>query len=95
MEVSAQADLYAQKNEDDNYERNVAKETANKILVKGLPSNFILKLSKPIMAMSTKLEARPSRPSIILIALVNPTTAIIVIGMDNIPSSMLYDIPKR
>ena len=74
---------------------NNAEATAKRKLVKEENSSVTLKKIKPVIAKSTILEASPSTPSIILIALVNAITPIIVIGIDDIPSSRGYETPKK
>ena len=74
---------------------NNAEATAKRKLVKEENYSVTLKKIKPVIAKSTIIDASPSIPSIILIALVNAITPINVIGIDNIPSSKGYEIPKR
>ena len=74
---------------------NNAEATAKRMLVKGENSSVRLKQIKPVMAKITIPAASPSSPSIILIALVNAITPIIVIGIDNMPSSKGYKTPKN
>ena len=74
---------------------NNADTTAKRIQVRGESSSVGVKKVKPAIAKSTTPAASPSSPSIILIALVNAITEIIVIGIDNIPNSKGYETPKR
>ena len=60
----------------------------------GDKSNAKLKLIKPVIAKKIIPAASPSSPSIILIALVRAITAIIVTGIENIPNSKGYELPK-
>ena len=78
---------------------NIDKDKGSKIELQSASGN---KVQSPLHAGSltstnisaTTPAATPSSPSIMLIALVKPTTAIIVIGTENMPNSKGYGIPK-